>query len=97
MVGTNPSGLYSWTEASDACINEGNGYQIASIHSERENAFVYTMIEELLYGDTEAQKRYWFGATDLDTEGTWGFSDGTSWDYTNWKDGEPNNKVVQCS
>ena len=93
LSGTNPSEGVQWSEATEKCIQLGNGYQLASIHSERENAFIYTMINELHYENEENQKKYWFGATDLDEEAKWAFSDGSTWDYTNWKDGEPNNKV----
>jgi hypothetical protein len=32
----------------------------------------------------------WIGANDLASEGTWVWSDGTPWDYSNWLPGEPN-------
>ena len=33
----------------------------------------------------------WIGANDLETEGTFVWSDGTELDYTNWYPGQPNN------
>ena len=83
----------TWDEANLACKELANGYQLASIHSERESAFIYTMYSDLLpenYGTW-----FWFGANDKDdyAEGTWTYIDNTPFDYTHWKDNEPNNQV----
>ena len=33
----------------------------------------------------------WLGATDSKAVGQWEWEDGTAWDFTNWKTGQPNN------
>ena len=83
----------SWEEAKLKCEILGDGYKIASFHSERESSFVYTMLSQL---DSSAQEaEFWIAANDRDDdgeggEGIWSNADETPFDYTNWADGEPN-------
>ena len=96
FAGTDKDEAVPWTEADMKCEELGNGYRLASIHSERESAFIYTMLaelEETKYGSQGGvQNQFWFGASDLE-EGKWNYTDGTAFDYTHWANGEPNNKV----
>ena len=66
-----------------------NGYKLASIHSERESAFIHAMLAQLNPEDQETEM--WIAANDAsEQEGIWSNSDGTPFDYTHWADGEPN-------
>ena len=78
----------SWEEAKQKCEILGEGYKIASFHSERESSFVYTMLSQL---ESPAQEtEFWIAANDRDEEKKWSNADETPFDYTNWADGEPN-------
>ena len=91
FVGVEKDDAVSWDEADSKCRELGNGYKLASIHSERESSFIYTILAEL--GEVEdTQDKFWFGASDLE-EDKWNYTDSSPFDYTHWKDGEPNNSV----
>ena len=84
-------GGLTWDEAVQACGDQANNYQLASVHSERESAFIMTMYAYL--PDENKATIFWFGATDQDEEGKWYNVDSTPFDYTNWEGNEPNNQV----
>lgn len=44
-----------------------------------------------LLGLLETGEMMWIGATDIDTERSFKWVDGTAMDYTNWIAGQPNN------
>ena len=67
----------NWKDASDHCQTEGG--QLASVLSAEEQMKV-----EKLTGDGTV---VWIGASDEEEEGVWGWSDGSPWNYTNWKSG----------
>eukprot|EP00494_Astrolonche_serrata_P029874 UN30141 len=74
----------SWEEAENICIGEGG--HLASVHSRGENAFLES------YKEDDA---YWIGLHDPQGDGTWGWSDNTSYindpeNGANWNEGEPN-------
>ncbi|CAJ0935187.1 unnamed protein product, partial [Mesorhabditis belari] len=79
----------TFVEANAQC--KGMGSQLASVHSNEENAFIieFTKLGRNI-SDYEAQPllggmRTGTGAKD------WTWTDGTPFDYLNWVDGEPNN------
>ena len=74
----------TWDTARATC--ETAGYSLASIRSDPENA----LIESLGSGLT-TYDYYWFGYTDIDSEGVWVWTDGYTGTYTRWSPGEPNN------
>ena len=85
----------TWNQASQKCEELGNGYKLASIHNERESAFIYSMLSEL--GTSAQRTELWIAANDirwyndgLREEGNWRNYDDTPFDYTHWADGEPN-------
>ena len=85
----------SWADAVQSCESigvSGSAYRLASVHSERESAFIQTMYTHLP-GDKQGNM-FWLGASDENLEGEWIYVDGEPFDYTHWMDGEPNNKVL---
>lgn len=74
-----------WTDAESFCQSWSAGAHLASIHSAEEQKFV----------QTNFPRDIWLGGNDLAKEGTWVWSDGTPWDYFNWKSGEPNGDLKQ--
>ena len=67
-----------WSDARTYC--RANYYDLASIHSNTENAAVARL----------CPNSCWIGGSDSAREGTWTWSDGTAWDYAKWYPGEPN-------
>ena len=57
---------------------------LATIYSAEEQKFVQENFPE----------RVWLGGNDINQEGTWVWSDGTCWDYTNWRTGQPDNREL---
>ncbi len=63
---------------------ESRGGHLATITSASEKE----TISDSIGGINELM---WIGATDEDTEGSWKWVTGETWDYTDWAAGEPNN------
>lgn len=72
----------SWTEAQTQC-EETFGGTLVVIDSPAENTAVLALVAE----DVPS---LWIGFSDLETEGTFAWADGTPVDHTNWNAGEPN-------
>ena len=73
-------GSFTWEQAkADA---ESRGGHLATITSAEENAKVVAVANGLMVQ---------LGASDSQDEGEWRWVTGESFDFTNWKDGEPNN------
>ncbi|KAM6216739.1 low affinity immunoglobulin epsilon Fc receptor [Rhynchocyon petersi] len=72
----------TWLQAKYAC--EDLHGRLVSIHSLEEQEFL----------NRHANKEgTWTGLQDLDTEGVFVWLDGSSVDYSNWRQGEPNNQA----
>ncbi len=88
-----PSLYRNWTDARMECKALGNGYDLVSIHSDNEQAFLLTILAALDKPDQLYQ--FWIGLHDWINIGytydTFYWSDETSVDYINWAEGEPNN------
>ena len=68
-----------WSDARSYCRTYH--IDLASIHSSSENAEVNAL----------CPNSCWIGGSDSASEGTFTWSDGTAWDFTNWNSDEPNN------
>jgi hypothetical protein len=78
-------GEMNWDQGRLECNNAG--YEYASILDASEYSTVAS-----LEGVISAHS-YWLGGTDALTEGTWAWTDGSSWAYENWNVGEPNDSL----
>ena len=58
-----------------------SGGPLPSVHSQAEQDQLNTVITEDWAG--------WIGGNDQEEEGTWGWSDGSQWDFSDWMDGFP--------
>ena len=65
--------------AEESC--QALGGHLASIHSLEEHNFLIGMA----LSDT-----FWIGGVDLNNDGNWGWTDGSSFDYSNWLSNQPN-------
>lgn len=79
------TGQTNWASAENACKSWGG--HLASISSDAENATVY----KLLQGTCANNSWGFIGATDVATENTWVWVDGTPFKYKNWDSGQPSN------
>ena len=80
-----------WHGAKDKCKEVGLGVELASVHNVREAAILTTMLAELPDDSShESRPKLWIGAHESPSEGIWGWSDESRWDFTNWSPGEPN-------
>lgn len=78
---------YSWDDANAAAAAAG-GY-LVTIDDASENSFIANAI---------SQSYAWIGINDVANEGTFEWADGSAVGYTNWKNGQPDNKAnkSQC-
>ena len=65
--------------AEESC--QALGGHLASIHSLEEHNFVTGMASSDIF---------WIGGVDVNNNGTWEWTDGSSFDYSNWRAGQPN-------
>merc|ERR1712142_419035 len=76
----------NWTDAESFCQSWSTGSHLASIHSAEEQKFVQTTFPQHM----------WLGGSDKAKDGTWVWSDGTPWDYSDWSSGQPDNHGGDC-
>lgn len=77
------SDVVDWQTAEKICRNKGG--HLVSVTSSSENGVVFDNIKNL------TNERYWIGASDLQLEGKWSWSNGEIINYTNWNSSEPSN------
>ncbi|XP_051566428.1 ladderlectin-like [Myxocyprinus asiaticus] len=71
----------NWVTAEKNCLSlDAN---LASVHSKADNDFLLSLLS--------VSGRSWVGGSDGVQDGQWLWSDGTTFDYTNWCSIEPNN------
>ncbi|XP_024143278.2 ladderlectin-like, partial [Oryzias melastigma] len=64
------------------------GGNLASVHSIDE----YHEIQTLIMSATHEPKKIWIGGSNAQEDDVWLWSDGSTFRYTNWCSGEPNNR-----
>nr|XP_006013734.1 PREDICTED: ladderlectin-like [Latimeria chalumnae] len=69
------------------CRTVVDGGTLVSIHSSSWNQKIVQLIES----ESGSVPRTWIGGTRPNYNSKYYWLDGTSWDYENWVDGEPNN------
>ncbi|KAF7706246.1 hypothetical protein HF521_019500, partial [Silurus meridionalis] len=79
----------SWNDAEQNCVNMGG--HLASVHNKEEYAFIQGLILKI----TLSNKLTWIGANKIDTVSIWFWSDGSTFDYTFWSPGQPDNLMVE--
>ena len=70
------------TDAEIACQDQGG--HLASIHSSEEQNFLMQT-----FNPSDA---VWIGAVDTDHNGAWEWTDGSTFDFSNWVSGQPDGK-----
>ena len=71
-----------WAHGQQACEHEGLVF--ASLHSE------YDVPEMQAVQAAARVGSVWIGASDMDTEGSWRWADGSAFNFNHWGPGEPN-------
>ncbi|KAK1899749.1 Type-2 ice-structuring protein [Dissostichus eleginoides] len=64
---------------------------LASVH----NVMELHEIQKMIMTATHRMKLAWIGGSDAHEVNVWSWSDGTPFSYTDWCDGEPNQRGVQ--
>ncbi|XP_027024902.1 galactose-specific lectin nattectin-like isoform X1 [Tachysurus fulvidraco] len=76
----------SWDDAEQNCVIMGG--HLASVHNKAEYMFIQALVQNALNSNAQT----WLGASDVQQEGVWKWTDGSAFDYTNWAGGQPDNK-----
>lgn len=77
----------TWTDGRAAATALGSGWDLATIGSAEEHAFVTALLSTAL----PQRSHFWLGASDDEFEGDWAWVDTTPFVFTVWGAGEPNN------
>ncbi|XP_042372876.1 galactose-specific lectin nattectin-like, partial [Plectropomus leopardus] len=79
----------SWAKAEKYCQSVGGN--LASVHNIEEYHAIQRLILKTSHEDTSA----WIGGSDAEEEHVWLWSDGSSFTYTNWHPGQPDNNFFR--
>ena len=81
--------LISWDDARVNALANGANWDLASVTSQEEQDF----ITALLPSSPSNREHLWLGGRDINTEGVWEWSNGDTFGYVNWWDGEPSGGI----
>ncbi len=81
----------TWSDGRDDCQAAGHD-DLASVRDATEQADIYGLLSD---AGLAGSKSPWIGFNDLDTDGTWVWSDGWTGSYTHWNSGEPNGGTAE--
>ena len=76
----------TWLEANQACAAFDPRARLISVHPDDKDR-----LQKLLTEIDRREMHIWIGLFRRHDGSSWAWSDGTPVDYTNWRDGEPNN------
>ncbi|TKR96503.1 hypothetical protein L596_010511 [Steinernema carpocapsae] len=82
----------NWTQSETLC--QSYGAHLASISNLDENAFLVQLAEESV-GKGKVQNNAWIGYTSSKNKNQYMWSDGCTFNYTNWAPREPNNRGTE--
>eukprot|EP01083_Nonionella_stella_P030062 82529_1 len=82
-------GIYSWEDADTYC-SETYGTNLASIHSQDDNSEAYNLCAADASTDLSSFQGCWIGYSDLTETASWSWSDSTSSNFDNFRDGAGN-------
>ncbi|XP_071494553.1 C-type lectin lectoxin-Thr1-like [Diadema antillarum] len=77
----------SWYDAATTCGYDGA--DLVSIHSPLENNFVFSYWHS---SNGNKGNGFWIGLNDISSEGSFKWDGGWTFNYANWRNGEPNNR-----
>jgi hypothetical protein len=83
-------GAATWTDAKIQC--RSRGMVLASVTSDAIASELHSqMLTALIGTGGPTYTAYWVGGSDAAQEGIWRWEDGSTWSYSKWHTGEPNN------
>ena len=92
-------GSATWADAVAACQQQGPTTHLATIASADDNAIAARLAATIPFGasetNTNQRQRMWLGGTDVATVGTWLWTDGSPFAYSNWRPGQPGSPGVE--
>ncbi|XP_071078434.1 uncharacterized protein [Haliotis cracherodii] len=95
VCGSCPNGWHFYNGDCFVYVNVEKNYADAVSHCQSLGAIVAPTKDmkelEFVSALREERKYIWIGGTDIDTEGSFKWSDGTPFTWTNWENGQPNN------
>ena len=82
----------AWSDARQVCLDMGHGFDLASVNSDKEYAFLMTLI-----GNQNSSFDFWIGLNDIGEPGQYFWSDKSPIFKLFWAPGEPNGSYDNVS